>query len=230
MRSETAILELELAIAEPEFDLARNVPLSLRLLPGESLLIEFAASISTATFSDLCTGLVPTQSGRVRFTGKDWQDLPNDYAAALRGRIGRVFGAGAWVPFLDVESSILLPQLHHTRRDRRELQLEAVALAREFGLPGMPVDRPSDVAADDLDRAALVRAFLGDPLLVLVEDGRDISLTRFPAVLNRIAAVADRGGAVVWLARSPVVRNVSFPATRHFRLSDQGLTLARAPG
>ena len=224
------MLELELAIAEPRLDLAPDLPLSLRLLPGESLLIEFADPISPAAFADLCMGLFPPQSGRVRFIGKDWRDLPDDYSAALRGRIGRVFGAGAWVPFLDVETSILLPLLHHTRRDRYELQLEAVALAREFGLPGLPVDRPSDVAADDLDRAALVRAFLGDPLLVLVEDGHDISLTRFPAVLNRVAAVADRGGAVVWLARSPIIRNVSFPATRHFRLSDQGLTLARSLG
>jgi phospholipid/cholesterol/gamma-HCH transport system ATP-binding protein len=192
------------------------------------LLIEVADAVSAAAFADLCIGLVPPRSGRVRFVGKDWRGLPDDYAAALRGRIGRVFGTGAWVPFLDVETGILLPLLHHTRRNRRELRLEAVALAREFGLPGLPVDRPLDVVEDDLDCAGLVRAFLGDPLLVLVEDCRNISLVRFPAVLNRVAAVGDRGGAVVWLARSPTTRNVSFPASRHFRLSGQGLASVRS--
>src|SRR4029077_1173447 len=114
--------------------------LTFRLLPGECLLIEIVDAISASAFADLCTGLVPLQSGRVRFIGKDWQELPYDYTAALRGRIGRVFGGGAWVPFLDVETSILLPPLHHTRRHRSELQFEALALAREFGLPGLPLD------------------------------------------------------------------------------------------
>jgi len=230
MQSETAILELQAAVAEPQLDLARNVPLSLRLLPGEGLLIEIADAVSTAIFADLCMGLVPLQSGHVRFIGNDWQELPDEYTAALRGRIGRVFSTGAWVPFLGVETSILLPLIHHTRRDRGELQSEAVALAREFGLPGLPLDQPADVAAGDLDRAALVRAFLGEPVLVLVEDRPDVSLARIPAVLNRIVTVRDRGGGIVWLARSPAIRGVPFPASQHLRLSDQGLALVRSVG
>jgi phospholipid/cholesterol/gamma-HCH transport system ATP-binding protein len=229
MRSETAILELVTAVAGPELDLARNVPLSLRLLPGDSALIDITDAISAAAFADLCGGLVMPQSGHVRFIGRDWRELPDDYAAALRGRIGRVFTTGAWLPFLDVETSILLPSLHHTRRDRADLRREALALAHELGLPGLPRDLPADIAPADLDRAALVRAFLGDPLLVLVEGRPDGSLARSPGVRNRVAATCDRGGAVVWLVRERVFRGpASFPANRWLRLSDQGLALARA--
>jgi phospholipid/cholesterol/gamma-HCH transport system ATP-binding protein len=229
MLSGTPILELAMAVVDPRLDLARNVPLSLRLLPGDSALIEVAGSISIAAFADLCSGLVTPQSGYVRFIGRDWRELPDDYADASRGRIGRVFGNGAWVPFLDVETGILLPSLHHTRRARRDLRRDALGLAHEFGLPGLPIDRPADVAPDDLDRAALIRAFLGDPLLVLVEDRLDISLGRSAGVLNRVAMTCDRGGAVVWLARERALHAIpTFPATQHLRLSDQGLTLARA--
>jgi len=228
VRSETAILELAMAVAEPQRDLARNVPVSLRLLPGECALIETARVALAPAFADLCSGLIPLQSGYVRFLGRDWQEVPDDYAAALRGRIGRVFTVGAWVPFLDVETAILLPALHHTRRDRRDLQREALALAHEFGLPGLPLDRPDDMIPSDLDRAALVRAFLGEPLLVIVEDRRDQSFARSPAVLNRIAATCDRGGAVVWLSRDrPIHGPTTFPASHHLRLSDQGLVSAR---
>jgi phospholipid/cholesterol/gamma-HCH transport system ATP-binding protein len=228
MRSETPVLDLAMAIAEPSADLAVGVALSLRLLPGECALIEAAAPAQRAAFADLCSGLIAPVSGTVRVLGRDWRDLPDEYAAALRGRIGRVFTTGAWVPFLDVATNILLPSLHHTTRDPRELRSEAVGLAREFGLPGLPLDRPEDLTAADLDRAALLRAFLGEPLLVLVEDRPNLSFSRSAAVLSRVAAACDRGGAVVWLAgERAIVEPTGFPATHHLRLSDQGLASVR---
>jgi phospholipid/cholesterol/gamma-HCH transport system ATP-binding protein len=227
MRSETAVLELAMAVAEPEIDLAVGVPLSLSILPGESALIEAAHAMHIAAFADLCSGLIAPQSGRVRFLGRDWQELPNEYAAALRGRIGRVFTTGAWVPFLDITTNILLPALHHTRRDRAELRAEALALAQEFGLPGLPLDRPEAATPADLDRAALVRAFLGEPLLVLVEDRPNRSLSRSAAVLSRVAATCDRGGAVIWMAAERTHVDAAFEATHHLELSDRGLALVR---
>ena len=66
---------------------------------------------------------------------------------------------------------------------------------------------------------------------MLLEDRADASFARIPAVLNRIAAVQDRGGAVIWMARSSAVHNAAlFPATHHFRLSDQGLATTRSAG
>lgn len=228
MRSEVAVLELVMAVADPEVDLAVGVPLSLRLPPGEWALIEGTETALLTAFADLCSGLIAPLSGHVSFLGRDWRQLPADYAAALRGRIGRVFAIGAWLPFLDVATNILLPALHHTREERHGLHLRALALAQEFGLPGLPLDRPDGLASADLDRAALVRAFLGEPMLLLVEDPANQSLSRSAAVLSHVAAVCDRGGAVIWLTREQTIPDVAtFPVDHHFRLSDQGLTLVR---
>jgi phospholipid/cholesterol/gamma-HCH transport system ATP-binding protein len=217
-----------MAVAEPEADLAVGVPLSLRLLPGECVLIETANTERRAAFADLCSGLIIPLSGHVRLLGRDWRELPADYAAALRGRIGRVFSTGAWVPFIDVATNILLPALHHTRRDRQELRAEALALAHEFGLPGLPLDRPDGLAPVDLSGAALVRAFLGEPLLVLIEDPPNLSRSCLAAALSRVAAACDRGGAVIWLAHERTMAGAAmFPWDQHLRLSDQGLALAR---
>jgi len=228
MRSEAPILELAMAVVEPRLDLAVNVPLSLRLQPGECALIEAADFRQLAVFADLCGGLIKPQSGIVRFLGRDWQELPDDYAAAMRGRIGRVFASGAWVPFVNLETNILLPLLHHTWQDHGDLRSEALALAHRFGLPGLPLDRPEELSSADLDSAALVRAFLGEPLLVLVEDQSGMSAHFSSAVFNAIATTCDRGGAVVWLARERTIRGAAFPASQHLRLSDQGLALVRA--
>ena len=141
MRSAVPVLQLTVAQAEHFHDLGVNTPISLRLLPGECTLIEASEARQLTAFADLCSGLITLHSGNVRFVGRDWSDVPHDYAAALRSRIGRVFATGGWLPFLDVETNILLPQLHHTRRGREELRREAQGLAREFGLPGLPLGR-----------------------------------------------------------------------------------------
>jgi phospholipid/cholesterol/gamma-HCH transport system ATP-binding protein len=228
MRSETPVLELEQVVAAPEMDLAAGVPLSLRMLPGECALVEANDAAQLTAFADLCCGVIAPLSGRVSFLGRDWQELPDEYNAARRGRIGRVFTVGAWIPFLDVAANILLPALHHTRRDRDELRAEALTLAQEFGLPGLPLDRPDDLTLADLNRAALVRAFLDEPLLVLVEDRPNLSLSRSAAVLDRVIATCDQGGAVIWLARErSMAAPETFPATHHLRLSDRGLAPTR---
>jgi phospholipid/cholesterol/gamma-HCH transport system ATP-binding protein len=209
---------------------AVTAALLLRMLPGECALIESSDEAQLAAFADLCSGLIQPRSGRVRFLGHDWRNIPDEYAAALRGHIGRVFAAGAWIPFLDVETNILLPALFHTRRDRDDLRNEALTLAREFGLPGLPLDRPDQVSPSDLHGAGLVRAFLCDPLLVLVEDPLNLSLRRrFPAVISRVVATRGRGGAVVWCSNDRTVADTMlFPADHHLRLSDPGLALNAA--
>jgi phospholipid/cholesterol/gamma-HCH transport system ATP-binding protein len=221
MRAQTPVLDIDVTVPANQADPGRGIPLSLRLLPGECAVIEASDDAQLAAFADLCSGLSEPHSGHVRFLGRDWRELPDEYAAALRGCIGRVFSSGAWSPLLDVETNILLPSLYHTRRDREDLRGEALTLAQEFGLPGLPLDRPEDLSPTDLHCAALVRAFLGDPLLVLVEDPWNLSLSRrLPAVLNRMAATCDRGGAVVWLARERTIGEaMPFPADHHLRLS-----------
>jgi phospholipid/cholesterol/gamma-HCH transport system ATP-binding protein len=227
----TPVLELDAAQVQPNSELGINISMSLRVLPGECILIEATAPHQLPAFADLCSGLVELRSGRVCFIGRNWATLPDDYACALRGRIGRYFAARGWLPFLDVETNILLPALYHTHRNRDELRMEALVLAREFGLPGLPVGHPGELVDSDLVRAALVRAFLGEPLLVLLEEPADGPLEPFmPAVLNRAAIARDRGGAIAWLTQSRSTgANPSFPASQKLHLGDQGLTPRPTP-
>jgi phospholipid/cholesterol/gamma-HCH transport system ATP-binding protein len=109
--------------------------------------------------------------------------------------------------------------------DPNELRDRATALCCAFGLPGLPLVRPGELAASDLARAACVRAFLGDPALVLLESpvqGRFTNL--MPPLLNALAAARDRGAAAIWFTRSDLVwRDPSVPATMRLRLGERGL-------
>jgi len=225
---------LDLAAARPQVgaDEAPALEIDLRLMAGELALVDARHSARPAWLADLSCGLVPLAAGTARFLGRDWSAVPREYADALRGRIGRVFFSGSWIGFMDVSTNILLPQLHHTRDHPRELRDRATALCCAFGLPGLPLVRPGELAASDLARAACVRAFLGDPALVLLESPVQGRFTNLMApLLNALAAARDRGAAAVWFTRSDLVwRDPSIPATMRLLLGEHGLMpTMRAP-
>src|SRR6266550_744759 len=96
--------------SRPILELARLRPLTapgelpsrkidLTLMPGDVALVDVRDRRRAAWFADLCAGLVPLAKGAVRFLGRDWALIPDHYAAALRGRIGRVFADGGWIEF-----------------------------------------------------------------------------------------------------------------------------------
>ncbi|HXZ00730.1 MAG TPA: ABC transporter ATP-binding protein [Stellaceae bacterium] len=226
-----AILDLTLARPLAEPDGAPQAPYTLKLDPGELALIDAPDEAHSSWFADLCCGLVPLAEGKACFLGRDWAAMPHDFAAALRGRIGRVFAKGGWIGFLDVAANVLLPQLHHTRNDVGILRDRAASLARAFGLPGLPLERAADLSPADLVRAACVRAFLGDPLLVVLESPASGRLSDLEApLLDAVAAARGRGAAVLWLSRNErVLRDRSFPASHRWRLDERGLAPAGRP-
>jgi phospholipid/cholesterol/gamma-HCH transport system ATP-binding protein len=221
-----AVLELDAAgMAEP----ATLPPMSLRLAMGELALIDAPEPELAAAFADLAAGLQPAATGTVRVLGQDWAELTRDAASTLRSRIGRVFGDGGWIPHLDVATNVVLPALHHTARSEAVLRERAAELAMMFGLPGLPLSRPSALPRDDLARAACVRALLGQPRLLLLESPlqRGIAIEIARPLLDACARLRRDGGAVVWLTRTPAIWNdPAIPAAHRLRLSDHGLVPA----
>jgi|SRR5882724_1686316 len=229
MASARPALDISNAVPEGGLDEFRIPPITLQLWPGEFALVKTNDLRRAAWFADLCSGLVRLAEGTVTFLGHDWTAMTPDYAAALRGRIGRVFGTAGWIEFLDMATNVLLPQLHHTRRDARELREEAATLAGSFGLPGLPMGSAQDLSAKDMARAACIRAFLGEPPLLLLESplqGRFADLA--VPLLEALTAARQKGAAAVWLTSSDVVwRDRSVPVTHRLRLLDYGLITAR---
>ena len=194
--------------------------ISLTIHGGDLILIRLPRLKQTAAFADACAGINEPGSGSVRFLGRKWVDLRPDQANALRGRIGRVFKTGNWINHLSLLDNILLPQRHHTRRSERELCDEAGDLAQQFGLPGIPLGLPGDLTEADLQRAACVRAFMGRPSLILLEEPTSgVFLEVISALMAAVRAARDRGAAVIWLTRKELIWNdKTLPVSRRYRL------------
>ena len=197
----------------------------LDLFGGDLALINIERPRFGSILADACCGLHRTAAGSIFFLGKNWARLPSDTANALRGRIGRLFTSGNWINRMTLLENILLPQLHHTRRMLSEIRDEATQLARHFGLPGLPTGYPGDINRADHQRAACIRAFLGQPSLVLLEEPTFGAYPEIvPPLVNAIRKACERGAAVIWLTLEDQVWNDSLlPATYRFRLTARKL-------
>ena len=203
--------------------------LDLQLEAGDLALIDARDLPLASGFADLCCGLQPTE-GEVRFLQRDWSRQPAEMADALRGLIGRVMSNPGWLRFLDAATNVLLQQIHHTRSDLDALREDAARLATHFGLPGLPNGSMAELSPADLMRVGFVRAFVGEPKLVILESPvQGLHQDMVPALLNRLWEVRDRGGAAIWLTRSRMIwDNPLFPATHRLRLDHQGLSTIKA--
>ncbi|MDH5535486.1 MAG: organic solvent ABC transporter ATP-binding protein [Betaproteobacteria bacterium] len=173
--------------------------ISFRLGRSELMLLRLEAGHLCLPLADVAQGMVEPIEGSVSFLGERWSALSDEARLAARARIGRVFDEPGWISDLDMDENITLSQRHHTRRTEAAIRDEASELARRFSLPGLPQGKPSDMRAPDLRRAACVRAFLGQPeLLILERPTAGVYPEIMPALMASVRAARSRGAAVLW--------------------------------
>jgi phospholipid/cholesterol/gamma-HCH transport system ATP-binding protein len=183
---------------------------SFEFSQGELLLVRIERENERLPLADVTEGLVSPDRGSVTFLGEDWQSMSADYAAAQRGRIGRLFEDEGWISNLDVDQNITLAQRHHTRRSEQDIIDEALQLARVFGLPGLPRGRPEAMRRWDLRKAACIRAFLGQPVLLILEQPeRGVYADLMAPLINAVRSARRRGAAVLWMVTDPKIWNHS---------------------
>jgi phospholipid/cholesterol/gamma-HCH transport system ATP-binding protein len=176
------------------------------LAPGELAMVLLDKQTAPCPLADAAEGLVAPVRGTVAFLGQDWQDMSADRAAQQRGRIGRVFEGESWLSDLNVDQNITLAQRHHSHRPVHDIEREANDLCHTFGLPGLPRCRAASLSAQDLQKAACVRAFLGAPVLILLEEPtRDGAADLLPALIMTAHAARQRGAALLWTTLDPQV-------------------------
>ena len=183
---------------------------SFELKQGELMLVRIERENERLPLMDATEGLVAPTQGRVEFLGEDWQRMSADHATTQRGKIGRLFEDEGWVSDLDVDENIMLAQRHHTSRSENDILEEALKWARVFGLPGLPRGRPGKMRRWDLRKAACIRAFLGQPSFIILEQPvHGVYADLVAPLLNAAQSARIRGAAVLWTIVDPKIWNQS---------------------
>ena len=229
MRPLRSVLSLQgVTPAERQFS-ATPTRLDLELPRGKVALVQVDDEADASALVDLCVGLVDPGAGRVRFLGVDWTTLKPRERLAGRRRIGAIVQTEVWPSHMTVLEAVLMARFYHFDRPPAEVIADATALARLFGLPGLPTGRRGTTPARALVRAACVRGFLGSPDLIVVQDHMlDQTSELAVPMAQAIAAALDRGGTVLWITASLAAQAAQFVRTDQvFRLGDSGFVPVR---
>ena len=138
LRPSRPVLSLQgVALVERQFS-ATPARLDFELLRSELAMVQVDDEADAAALVDLCVGLVDPGAGQVRFLGVDWTTRTPRERLHRRRRIGAVVQTDVWPAHMTVLDSVLVASAYHFDRPPTEVIADATALARLFGLPGLP--------------------------------------------------------------------------------------------
>ncbi len=192
------VLELEAAVLETSLGAE---PVDLSLAPGAF------GFLRGSSISLVLLGLAAPVAGTVRIRGREWSDLSLGEAERARRRTGvvvnpRSHASQIWISNLDVDENALLAAQFDPTRHSAEVEQRAAELAHTFGLArGLPSMRPAAAPPGELVLAQWVRAFLLEPLdLLVLEEPLDGAPPESAGALAlEIARVRREGTAVLWV-------------------------------
>ena len=150
--------------------------ISLRIQRGESLAIVGPSGSGKSTLLQIMGTLDRPTSGRVLLSGKDLADLREVELASVRNRqIGFVFQAHYLLPQCSVLENVLVPTLASPVASAPEPGTEvpearARRLLERVGLRERMDHLPGQLSGGERQRAAVVRALINRPSLLLADE------------------------------------------------------------
>ncbi len=180
---------------------------SLEFAAGRFHAILGPSGSGKSTLLHLAAALDPPTSGRVRVLEQDVASLGDAALARLRRRsIGLVFQFFNLVPSLTVEENALLPILLDrgaTSADRERLD----SLLERLGIRARKKHRPEELSGGERQRAAIVRALLPAPPLLLADEPTGSLDTKTGESITRLLKdlARDDGVCIVAVTHDPRV-------------------------
>ena len=142
----------------------------VRIARGEFVAIMGPSGSGKSTLLNVLGALDRPDGGRYRFEGTDVAALDDDAASALRNRrIGFVFQSFHLLPRLSVLENVLLP-LRYAGQDDADAPARARSLLERIGLGERIGHRPHELSGGQQQRAAIARALLMQPPLLLADE------------------------------------------------------------
>jgi putative ABC transport system ATP-binding protein len=191
---------------------------SLRIERGEFVAIMGSSGSGKSTLMNILGCLDAPTAGRYLLDGVDVRDIPEDDLADLRNRkIGFVFQSFNLVPRTSAVANVELP-LAYAGLGRAERRRRAAAALDAVGMQDRMDHLPSELSGGQQQRAAVARAIVTNPAIVLADEPTgnldSHSTADILAIFERLNA---EGRTVVLITHEP---DVAARARRVIRLGD----------
>ena len=158
----------------PETTIRRTVldELSLEINKGDRIAILGPSGSGKSTLLNVMSSLDVPNSGTVRIDGDEVSSLNSDQLAQFRNKkIGFVFQSHHLLPQLSLLENVLLPYLpEKDKAVKKEAEKRALDLLKFVGLTNQIHQRPGQMSGGECQRAAVVRALIHKPKLILADE------------------------------------------------------------
>jgi len=144
--------------------------LSCRFPRGKITVILGGSGAGKSTLLRSIGGLVRPQRGVITVAGVEVSRLPEHDLFEVRQRIGMLFQHGALLDSMSVFDNVALPLREHTDLVEADVAAEVERRLTAVGLPGTGALFPRELSGGMLRRAALARAIVADPEIVLCDE------------------------------------------------------------
>ena len=193
-------LDASIALRLGSLDLA----VDLAVADGEVLAVLGPNGAGKSTLLRVLAGLLAPDGGTVTVDGATWDDGAT-HLPPHRRRLGVVFQDSLLFPHLSVGDNVAFGL--RTRGVRKApARTAAAAWLTRVGLDGLDDRRPAELSGGQAQRAALARALVGAPALLLLDEPLSAldARTRLTVRAELRRHLAEFGGSTVLVTHDPV--------------------------
>lgn len=164
---------------------------------GEYVAIMGESGSGKTTLLNILAALDKPTAGTVLLGGKNLSEIPEETAAAFRrDNLGFVFQDFSLLDTFSLEDNICLP-LVLAGRPRAEMRGRLAPLADELGITELLKKYPYEVSGGQKQRAAVARALITRPQILLADEPTGALDSRSTDELLRLFAQINRAGQTV---------------------------------
>ena len=136
----------------------------------EIIAISGENGIGKTTFLRVLAGLLPLDSGILQVNGNTLDEIDRQvFVPAHMRNVGMVFQDNALLPFLSALDNVAYP-LMASGIGRQEAQQLAIDAMGQHGIGHLAQMKPAQLSGGQQQRVALVRALIGKPQIVLLDE------------------------------------------------------------
>lgn len=174
--------------------------LNLTVARGEQLALIGPSGGGKSTLLYAMGAMLRLGAGEYRFDGHSIQSMKdNDLDAWRSGHVGFVYQQAALLPHLSLLDNVLLP-VSHERANEAQWTERARGLLDSLGLAELSSRLPSAVSGGQAQRAAIARALMRSPALVLADEPTSALDDASAATVMEVLQTACGGNTTLVLA------------------------------